>query len=402
LNGCYVLGCLARQGWWLRLDALEAALEAGQGEQVALAYTELVTELVAGRHASLAAAAAEALCDGEPALVPGDGPLPEGLREAALLDLGLLRSRLDLDWRGRAQAATGRRLAPLQDLARSAGPGHEAVESLAPRLTSEEPEALLDALLARYRACGTGLLARHVAFRWRDGRLEGVGEPARDRLEELVGLERQLERLTGNVERFLAGKPALHTLLYGPRGSGKSTAVRSLLDRYAAGGLRLVEVAPESLGELPELGEALRLSPHRYLAFVDDLAFESGDAGYRPLKTLLEGSVVERPANVLLVATSNRRHLVRESLSDRPLPENDDVHAWDTTNERLALADRFGLLITFPAADQRRYLVMVRELAQARGVGAGNGSLDAAAIRFAEWGNGYSGRTARQFVDSLE
>ncbi|MEX2543438.1 MAG: ATP-binding protein [Trueperaceae bacterium] len=394
--GCYVFEGMAECAWWRTLDELERALDEGESRAVANAYSSLVAELVRAGHASLAVAAAEALCSGEEVLARRDGSLPSGLRRAALLDLGLLRTRLDRDWQALAQAATGRELAPLQELA---PPGD--LESWASGVLGEEPEALLDALLGRYRACGTGLLARHGAFRWRGGRLEGLERPARDRLEELVGLERQLERLTGNVERFLAGAPVLHTLLYGPRGSGKSTAVRSLLARYRGDGLRLVEVGPESLGELPELAEALRGSPHRFLAFIDDLAFESGDSGYRPLKTLLEGSLVERPGNVLLVATSNRRHLVRESLADRPMPENDDVHAWDTTNERLALSDRFGLLVTFPPADQRHYLVMVRELARFRGIEAADGRLDGEAIRFAEWGNGYSGRTARQFVDTL-
>lgn len=396
MTGCVVFKGMAESAWWQALDELESALEEGESRAVAISYSSLVAELVSAGHASLAAAAAEALCAGEEALARRDVSLPSGLRRAALLDLTLLRSRLKCDWQALAQAATGRELAPLRELAAPGG-----LESWALRVAGEEPEALLDALLARYRACGTGLLARHSAFRWRSGRLEGVERPARDRLEELVGLERQLERLTGNVERFLTGAPALHTLLYGPRGSGKSTAVRSLLARYCGEGLRLVEVGPEALAELPELGESLRDSPHRFLAFIDDLAFESGDSGYRPLKTLLEGSVVERPGNVLLIATSNRRHLVRESLSDRPMPESDDVHAWDTTNERLALSDRFGLLITFPPADQRQYLVMVRELARSRGIAAADGLLESEAIRFAEWGNGYSGRTARQFVDTL-
>jgi predicted AAA+ superfamily ATPase len=395
LSECYVFRRLESEQWWQALGRLERSLRAGGGDEVAGAYRDLVSALVHGRHPSLAAAAGAALSEGEAVLAAVE-PLPAGLAESALADLELIQARVTRDWRSLAQQLTGAPLPPLADLAAENEHGNWVC-----RLLEEEPEALLGGLVARFRDCGTGLLGRFRAFRWRGGRLEGIARPAPDRLEELIGLERQIDQLTSNVERFLAGSPALHTLLYGPRGSGKSTAVRSLLVRYAASGLRLVEVAPDELGGLTELSEALRSGPHRYLAFVDDLSFEAGDAGYRPLKSLLEGSLSERPANVLLVATSNRRHLVRESFSDRPMPENDDVHAWDTEHERLALADRFGLTITFPSADQRNYLLLVRELARSRGIEADDGRLDVEAIRFADWGNGYSGRTARQFIDTL-
>jgi uncharacterized protein len=119
-------------------------------------------------------------------------------------------------------------------------------------------------------------------------------------------------------------------------------------------------LAPKDLIALPEVIETVRFHPHRFVIFVDDLNFEAGDNAYGPLKTLLEGSLTERPDNVLVYATSNRRHLVREHFSDRPDPLSDDVHAWDTHNERLALSDRFGLTITFPDATQQRYLDIVR------------------------------------------
>ncbi|MEX2536466.1 MAG: ATP-binding protein [Trueperaceae bacterium] len=398
MSACYIFRRLESQRWWRALGELELALE--EGGSVSRSYSNLVSALIDEGYDSLPQAAAAALCEGEEVLARGAGELPAGLCRAALLDLASIRSRVDSDWQGRSAATTGTALAPLTALAHRSERTSE-LEAWGRRLLSEEPEPLLDALRARYRACGTGLLARYSAFHWRSGGLNGVETAARDRLEELVGLERQLERLTQNVERFLAGAPALHTLLYGPRGSGKSTAVRALLNRYAGRGLRLVEVPLESLAELPELSERLRGAPHRYLVFVDDLSFESGDAAYHPLKTLLEGSVAERPENVLLIATSNRRHLVREGFSDRPMPEDDDVHAWDTTNERLALADRFGLAITFPSANQRHYLIMVRELARQRNLNIAGGELDSSAIRFADWGNGYSGRTARQFIDTL-
>ena len=411
----YVFRNLAARRWWRALVGLERALDAGRqrsgsasraGERAARRYAELVTALIAEGHASLPEAAAFALLEGEALLAPPAGEPPAGVRSAALLDLELIQQLLDEQWRDRAEARSGRDLPPLCDLAAEARPGgagafeRAELERVARLVVEAEPQQLLDSLVERYRRAGTGVFARYIAFRWRRDELVGIARPANDRLDDLVGLGSQLERLTANVERFLDSRPALHTLLYGPRGSGKSTAVRGLLTRYAERGLRLVEVAPEELGSLPRLSERLARAPHRFAVYVDDLSFEIGDSGYQPLKTLLEGSLGERPENVLLIATSNRRHLVRESFAERPGLGSDDIHGWDTTNERLALADRFGLAITFPAADQRKYLAMVRELAGRRGVEL-DGRLDEAAIRFADWGNGYSGRTARQFVDTL-
>jgi predicted AAA+ superfamily ATPase len=260
--------------------------------------------------------------------------------------------------------------------------------------------ALLAELIDRLRAAGVGPLARHRVFRWRDGSLEGVARPAAG--VRLVGLERELDLLNADVEAFLGGLPASDVLLYGPRGSGKSTAVRSLPERYGDRGLRLIELAAERLIELPQLLEALRDGVDRYLVFIDDLSFEEGDLRYRPLKSLLDGTVSARPDRVLLVATSNRRHLIRERFSDRPDPLNDDVHGWDTQHERLALADRFGLTITFPGADQRDYLAVVRGLlaAETPEVEVDEG-LVRRAILFADRQSGYSGRTARHFVDAL-
>jgi predicted AAA+ superfamily ATPase len=272
---------------------------------------------------------------------------------------------------------------------------------LADALLSDRPsEALLADLLELLRATGVGPLARYRVFRWRDGVLEGVVRPTAG--VSLVGLDRELDRLHADVEAFLEGLPASDVLLYGPRGSGKSTAVRSLPERYGDRGLRLIELPAERLIELPQLLDALRDGVDRYIVFVDDLSFEEGDLRYRPLKSLLDGTVSARPDRVLLAATSNRRHLIRERFSDRPDPLNDDVHRWDTQHERLALADRFGLTITFPGADQRGYLDVVRGLVadEQPDLEIDEGLLRRA-ILFADRQSGYSGRTARHFVDAL-
>lgn len=390
---------LEARGWWQALLELEAALEGRDAKKVRRSYAWLVAELVAAGYPSPAAAAVDSLLEGESALASvTDDPLPGGLREAALLDLEMISRLVGEEWHTSAEAAVKCELPRLDAL----GKPRPELEDWERLLERDEPGALLGALLNRYRTCGTGMIARFTAFRWVDGELEGIARPAADSFEELVGLERQTTRLCQNVERFLRGRPALHTLLYGPRGSGKSSAVRSLLGRYAGEGLRLIEVSPAYLPQLARLAEAIRERPHRYVAFVDDLSFEAGEGGHRPLRTLLEGSLSRPPSNLLIVATSNRRHLVRERLSDRPLPEDDDVHSWDTFQESLALADRFGLVITFPTAQQRSYLEIVRQLVAQRGLNVEAEALERDAISFAERGNGYSGRTARQFVDTLD
>jgi predicted AAA+ superfamily ATPase len=219
------------------------------------------------------------------------------------------------------------------------------------------------------------------------------------RLAGLVAYEREREPLVLNTERFLAGLPAHHALLYGPPGTGKSSTVKAVLNEYADGGLRLVEVRKEDLGELVGVLEILRGRGMRFVVFVDDLSFEEHEVEYKALKALLEGSVEEPPENVRLYATSNRRNLIRESFSDR---EDDDVHARDTMQEKLSLAARFGLRLTFPSPNQARYLEIVAGLARDRGLRIPEETLRQRAILWDRWHAGRSGRTAKQFVDELE
>jgi len=322
----------------------------------------------------------------------GDAP---GLRAALRLDVARLAHQLT-DWR-LAERSRPEHAPALDALA---APPSGIVAELAQRLRDgADPNETTERVIGWRREHGGGPLGRFRALHWNGVALAGVERPATPDLRDLYGLAEPVAALAANTEAFLRGDPAMHALLYGPRGSGKSTVVRGLLTRYADDGLRLVEVPAEALGDLPTVVARLRDRPERFLLFVDDLAFEAGDARYHPLKSLLEGSVAARPANVRLYATSNRRHLVQERLRDRPDPLDDDVHAWDTQHERLALADRFGLLVTFPSADRRRYLAIVRHLLAP--VGADADDIERRADRFARSGNGYSGRTAQQFVDAL-
>ena len=262
--------------------------------------------------------------------------------------------------------------------------------------------ACAELLAGHYARHGAGIFGRYRAFRWSADGLRPVPRPDPVRLGGLVGYEREQEPLIRNTERLLSGLPAHHALLYGLPGTGKSSTVKAILNEYADEGLRLVEVAKEDIAGLPRVLEVLRGRGDRFVLFVDDLSFEEHEVEYKALKALLEGSIEEPPENVRLYATSNRRNLIRESFYDREDHLGDDVHARDTMQEKLSLAARFGLRVTFPAPDQRRYLEIVAGLARERGIEVPEEELRERALLWDRWHAGRSGRTARQFVDELE
>ena len=267
-------------------------------------------------------------------------------------------------------------------------------------VAAEDWGDLVETLAQHYATHGAGAFGGHRAFRWEDGGLRAVPCPDPVRVSDLIGYEKEREPLRRNTERLLAGLPSHHALLYGLPGTGKSSTVKAAINEYADSGLRLVELAKEDLGELPSVLEVLRGRGPRFVLFVDDLSFEEHEVEYKALKALLEGSVEEPPKNVRVYATSNRRNLIRERFSDRE--EGDDVHARDTMQEKLSLVARFGLRLTFPSPDQKRYLEIVSGLARERGVKIPAGELEERALLWDRWHAGRSGRTARQFVDELE
>jgi predicted AAA+ superfamily ATPase len=240
-------------------------------------------------------------------------------------------------------------------------------------------------------------------LRYCDGQFIGIKYADPVKLSELVGYESQRDALLKNTEFLLAGEVALHVLLYGSRGSGKSSLVKALLNEYSQRHLRLLEVAKSDLKDLPQIVEQLRSVPQKFIIFVDDLSFEEDDDAFKALKVVLEGNLTARSQNVVVYATSNRRHLIREFFGDRPAPkDNDEIHAWDTMQEKLSFSDRFGLTLTFEPADQKTYLNIVRHLATQAAINISSEDLEYQALQWATRHNGRSGRTARQFVDFLK
>ena len=246
--------------------------------------------------------------------------------------------------------------------------------------------------------------AEALAYRWRAGRLDPIQHPDVYPLSSLLGVERSVARLRANVAAFTAGKPALDALLYGERGTGKSSAVRGLLGEFGVSGFRLVEVRRDDLMDLSALWSALRRRAERFGVFCDDLSFEEGDTSWKRLKAELDGGLEARPANALVLATSNRRHLLTERISENReavLDAEGLLHPGETAEEKVSLSDRFGLLLPFFAFDQETYLRIAHHHARELGLRLPAAQLDAYVLRFALERGTRSGRTARQACIAL-
>lgn len=280
--------------------------------------------------------------------------------------------------------------------------GHELRQ-----LFHEAPDwqALLPMLAGYYSEAGSGIFARYRAFYWKHTPQGGVAQPIEQpdsiRLEELVGHEDQKQWLVRNTSHFLAGFPANNIFVYGDRGTGKSSSIKALLNHFADGLLRMIEISRDDLGDLTEVMKLLRRRRERFIVFVDDLSFEEGETQFKTLKAVLEGSLEARPDNVLIYATSNRRHLIREYFSDRNDPRGDEVRHQDTLQEKVSLADRFGIQLVFVTPSQDEYLGIVGSMARRRDLVIPEEELKRRALQWVQLHNARSGRTARQFIDDL-
>ena len=249
-----------------------------------------------------------------------------------------------------------------------------------------------------YRQNGSGLFARYRAFVWERDRLLPVAQPDFVSAEELVGYQLQRQQVIANTRALVAGRPVNNVLLFGESGTGKSATVKSLLGLPGLESLRLIQADKDDLGRLHDLIRTLAGRPQKFILFIDDLAFDRDDHTYSALKTILEGGLEPRPANVAVYATSNRRHLVRQSFSDR---EGDEVDLRETIAEKTALSERFGLRIPFLGLDQKEYLALVDELAGREGIDLPQDELHRRALRWEMQHPGRTPRTVHQFLNSL-
>ncbi len=247
-----------------------------------------------------------------------------------------------------------------------------------------------------------------IAFRWRKsngrGWLQPVRHPHPIRLSDLETIDDQKERITANTRQFVAGKPANNVLLTGARGSGKSSLVKAMLNAFSPKGLRLIEVDKDDLIDLADILDLLEGRPERFIIFCDDLSFEAGETAYKALKSVLDGSVAAPPDNVLIYATSNRRHLMPEYFSENLETHtvNDEIRPGETTEEKVSLSDRFGLWISFYPFSQDDYLAVFQHWARELGVAADViAASEREALNWALGRGSRSGRTAWQFAKEL-
>lgn len=247
------------------------------------------------------------------------------------------------------------------------------------------------------------------AFRWLKknhtpfGTLTPIINPASVEFHQLKEVDRQVHLIRQNTEQFLADLPANNVLLTGSRGTGKSSIVKAILATYHPQGLKMVEIDSDDLGDLPELLSILEAAPHPFIIFCDDLSFESGDASYKPLKAMLDGSLSSPASNVLLYATSNRRHLLPESMQDNlGQYESKEIHPGEAIEEKISLSERFGLWISFYPYSQTAYLEIVQSwLHEFAPEILFNDDTQRAALQFAQMRGSRSGRIAYQFVKNF-
>lgn len=256
-----------------------------------------------------------------------------------------------------------------------------------------------ESLTAHYCRDGAGLFARCRAFVWEDGQLIPVSDPDCPSDDELLGYTWQREEVVQNTRLLLSGRQVNNVLLYGESGTGKSATVKNLLTLPGMDDLRIIEADKENLSGLPALIRSLRGRRHKFIVFIDDLSFDHDDPTYSVLKTILEGGIERRPSNVAVYATSNRRHLVRQTISERA---GDDMDRNETIQEKTSLADRFGVRVLFQGLNKAEFLAVVDMLALRHGITMERDELHRQAVVWERHHTAQTPRTALQFVLSLD
>ncbi len=285
----------------------------------------------------------------------------------------------------------------------------EKVRALSAQIEkAEDGEAVFEAVAEFYRAYGVGMYGLNKAFR-----LEGDGESGISMrpisnmepvsLGDLVGYERQKKMLTDNTEAFVGGRAANNVLLYGDSGTGKSTSIKAIVNKYYDGGLRMIEIYKHQFRYLSRIISEIKNRNYKFIIYMDDLSFEEQEIEYKYLKAIIEGGVETKPDNVLIYATSNRRHLIKETWKDRTDTETDgDIHRSETIEEKLSLVNRFGLSIGYMKPSRTEFDGIVLELAHRNGVeGLTDEEILTEAHRWELRNGGISGRTAQQFVNHI-
>ena len=274
-------------------------------------------------------------------------------------------------------------------------------KSLAKAETAEEFKAVITQF---YKEFGVGKLGLHKAFRiahTEEGALiEPITKIAHVHLDDLVGYEIAKKKLIDNTKAFVEGKKANNCLLFGDAGTGKSSSIKAILNQYYDQGLRMIEVYKHQFQDLNDVIAQIKNRNYKFIIYMDDLSFEEFEIEYKYLKAVIEGGLEKKPDNVLIYATSNRRHLIRETFKDKE-DRDEELHTNDTVQEKLSLVARFGVTIYFGKPDKKQFQEIVRELAKKNGIDMSDDELFLEANKWELSHGGLSGRTAQQFIDYL-
>lgn len=254
---------------------------------------------------------------------------------------------------------------------------------------------------AYYGQFGCGIFSKYSAFRFEKGTgLTGIENLEDITFDDLIGVEIQKKALVNNTEAFLSHSPSNNVLLYGDRGTGKSSSVKALLNTYKKQGLRIIEITRHNIECFYEVLDKIKGRGLHFIIFLDDLSFEEFETDYKYLKSVIEGGIEGRPSNVLIYATSNRRHIIKESWGDRG-NSVDDINTGESLQEKLSLVDRFGETIIYTSPNKKEYINIVEELALKSGLDIPKDELINEALKWEMWHNGRSGRTAQHFINYL-
>lgn len=362
----------------------EMAKETPDGDALMNNYAEVFYQLQLAGHDSLGGYLWEHLRYDET-------PYGDAAGSAAANESLCAAARRDIETFGALAAMEGSFW--LQDLAQIVG----GAAGLLPQWRSDAT-LTFEAVTQAYRDNGAGEYARHKAFIWADHTLLPVADPDFEE-HELIGYEEERKEVYDNTKALLAGHSVNNMLLYGAAGTGKSATVKSLLKVPEFGDLRIIEVDKQQLEDIPALIRRLAGLRQKFILFVDDLSFETADVGYSVLKTVLEGSIEKRPANVVIYATSNRRHLMRETFSERG---DDEVNIRESIEERTALSERFGIRVLFRGLNKAQYLDMVQMLARQVGIEMDTEELNKKAVQWEREHASRTPRSAQQFIKYLQ
>ena len=266
-------------------------------------------------------------------------------------------------------------------------------------LQKRDIKLITQALYRYYKKYSFGIMSECKAFVWRTGHgLVGVKNTQLESFDKLVGYEYQKKILRENTQAFLNNLPANNILLYGDRGTGKSSSIKALVPEYATQGLRLVEISKSDFGQIPEIMGTLSQYGRKFILILDDLSFERFEIEYKQLKSYMDGTLEQKPSNVLIYATSNRRNIINETWEEQ---QGEEIHVRDSINERTSLVDRFGIKIYYESPGQEEYFRIVSELAKRNNIDISEELLRKEANKWQMCSSGRSGRIARNFINNL-